>query len=449
MKIKLSDYILEQSISDASVNDIEFERIVAELNVAMAIVESCVKAYNMRVYQEEAAPPPSMPKYEDVKPIEQAVEDAMPEGWLRRGGKNSNVVYPEDSSPYVTGGYANSNDNRIGYFDWNGGSYAISFEKSNKSGQDYVKIFRFEHGQGQNHYQVEAQTKMPIKKGEQAEDIAKRAVRQLERVSVHPDNYSLGDYPSMDDITPMSDVKLATTFLSVLIGLIGLVSAILALMTMQGVSAIITYEITELSYKKKKALYIKSINAIKTFFETVGESINTNPEVQGHYDILVRSYIEHMRQILQICNAPVNVNPSGFTAIDKRRQLVRDEVADDFRKLLNSEESQQVRALFKKYCPDGKHIDPSIKQQLEQSLSHFPEQDLQQMITATKPVQQAMQKLAGEVKMEFRKPTPQSIQNPTSAQISTPAPTQTQSSQPQQSQQPQPPQQQTGQVAQM
>ena len=417
MKIKLSDYILEQSISDASVDDIEFERIIAELNVAMAVAESYVKEYNMRVYQEEAAPPPSMPKYEDVKPIEQAVEDAMPEGWLSGGGRNSNVVYPDNSSPYVAGGYANRNDSNIGYFDWNGGSYAISFAKSNSSGQDYVKIFRFENGQGQNHFQPEAQTKMPIKKGEQAEDIAKRAVRQLERVSVHPDKCSLGDYPSMGDITPISGAKLATTLCSVIIGLIGLISVILALITVQAVSDMITYEITESSYKKKKALYIKSLNAIKTFFETVGESINTNPEVQGHYDVLMRSYIEHMRQILQICNAPVNVNPSGFTAIDKRRQLVRDEVAADFQKLLNSEESQQVRALFKKYCPNGKNVDSGVKQQLEQSLSRLPEQDLQQMITATKPVQQAMQKLAGEVKVEFRKPTPQSIPNPTSTQM--------------------------------
>lgn len=78
MKIKLSDYILEQSISDASIDDIEYERIKAELEVATAIAESYVKAYNMGLFQEvEADVPKDMPNQQDlVQPQASQVQDA-------------------------------------------------------------------------------------------------------------------------------------------------------------------------------------------------------------------------------------------------------------------------------------------------------------------------------------------------------------------------------------
>ena len=43
MVIKLSDYILEQSISDASVDNIELERLFAEMNVKLALVDALLK----------------------------------------------------------------------------------------------------------------------------------------------------------------------------------------------------------------------------------------------------------------------------------------------------------------------------------------------------------------------------------------------------------------------
>lgn len=52
MKIKLSDYILENSVSDADVSDIKLEQARAELNVCLAILDKRIKDYDMGLYQE-------------------------------------------------------------------------------------------------------------------------------------------------------------------------------------------------------------------------------------------------------------------------------------------------------------------------------------------------------------------------------------------------------------
>lgn len=63
MTIKLSDFILEQSISESSIFDIEFERLSAEIDVCIALCESYIKQYEMSIYQEAIAPPaPPPPK---------------------------------------------------------------------------------------------------------------------------------------------------------------------------------------------------------------------------------------------------------------------------------------------------------------------------------------------------------------------------------------------------
>ena len=70
MKIKLSDYILEQSISNASIDDIAFETALAELSVNAKIMEYYLKQMNMGVVME-AAPaqqPPTMPTKDQLKP---------------------------------------------------------------------------------------------------------------------------------------------------------------------------------------------------------------------------------------------------------------------------------------------------------------------------------------------------------------------------------------------
>ena len=70
MKIKLSDYILEQSISNASIDDISFETALAELSVNAKIMEYYLKQMNMGVVME-AAPaqqPPTMPTKDQLMP---------------------------------------------------------------------------------------------------------------------------------------------------------------------------------------------------------------------------------------------------------------------------------------------------------------------------------------------------------------------------------------------
>ena len=53
MRIKFSDYILEQSISDASVSDITLEQSIAEAEVSMAICEAYMKQMDMSMINDE------------------------------------------------------------------------------------------------------------------------------------------------------------------------------------------------------------------------------------------------------------------------------------------------------------------------------------------------------------------------------------------------------------
>ena len=65
MKIKLSDYILENSVSNADVSDIKLEQARAGLNVSLAILDKCIKDYDMGLYQElfvGPAAPATVPK---------------------------------------------------------------------------------------------------------------------------------------------------------------------------------------------------------------------------------------------------------------------------------------------------------------------------------------------------------------------------------------------------
>ena len=57
MVIKLSDYILEQSISDASVSDIEIERLFAEMNVCMCLLNLSTKQTMFQEALTTAQPP--------------------------------------------------------------------------------------------------------------------------------------------------------------------------------------------------------------------------------------------------------------------------------------------------------------------------------------------------------------------------------------------------------
>lgn len=52
MRIKFSDYILEQSISDAVVSDIALEQAKAEVEVTLAITEAYIKQMEMQMYTE-------------------------------------------------------------------------------------------------------------------------------------------------------------------------------------------------------------------------------------------------------------------------------------------------------------------------------------------------------------------------------------------------------------
>lgn len=61
MNIKLSDFILEQSISDASANDIKFEQACAEFDVIISMCEYYNKLDSMIDIIQEAIPPANQP----------------------------------------------------------------------------------------------------------------------------------------------------------------------------------------------------------------------------------------------------------------------------------------------------------------------------------------------------------------------------------------------------
>ena len=52
MNIKLSDYILENSISSASVDDIMLEQSIAEVEVTSCLLESYFRQYEIALYEE-------------------------------------------------------------------------------------------------------------------------------------------------------------------------------------------------------------------------------------------------------------------------------------------------------------------------------------------------------------------------------------------------------------
>lgn len=88
MKIKLSDFILEQAISDASVDDIIIEQLSAEVDVCLALMEAYFKQYKMQVV-EEAAAPASLPPQKVIpqQPQTAVVGPAVP------GKGNENADY--------------------------------------------------------------------------------------------------------------------------------------------------------------------------------------------------------------------------------------------------------------------------------------------------------------------------------------------------------------------
>lgn len=63
--IKLSDYILEQSVSDVSISDIEIERLFAEMDVCLAMMEFFIKEQSMQdIITESATTQPAMAQHQ-------------------------------------------------------------------------------------------------------------------------------------------------------------------------------------------------------------------------------------------------------------------------------------------------------------------------------------------------------------------------------------------------
>ena len=104
MKIKLSDFILEQSISESSIFDIEFERLSAEIDVCIALCESYIKQYEMSIYQEAIAPPAPpppktttttavQPQYSVVGPQVPGKQQQQEDGFVKKAAKKGVDMY--------------------------------------------------------------------------------------------------------------------------------------------------------------------------------------------------------------------------------------------------------------------------------------------------------------------------------------------------------------------
>jgi hypothetical protein len=102
MKIKLSDYILEQSISDASIDDITLEQLKAELRVDIAINEFYIKNYNMGLFQEVTAqqPPPDYSEFRDVE-SQEALQQRWQDQLRELGVEFKSEEHDSSLSPYI------------------------------------------------------------------------------------------------------------------------------------------------------------------------------------------------------------------------------------------------------------------------------------------------------------------------------------------------------------
>ena len=91
MVIKLSDYILEQSVSDASVSDVEIERVFAEMDVSMCLLNAYLK---QAMYQEATSSMPPKTSTDVTnqmsKPTTSIVHELTPEETKRMSHTYSN-----------------------------------------------------------------------------------------------------------------------------------------------------------------------------------------------------------------------------------------------------------------------------------------------------------------------------------------------------------------------
>jgi hypothetical protein len=118
MVIKLSDYILEQSVSDASVTDIEIERVFAEMDVSMCLLNAYLK---QAMYQEATSSMPPKTSTDVTnqmsKPTTSIVHELTPEETKRMshtyssnrdifGGINGKIAGMPSVVPWLVGVYA-------------------------------------------------------------------------------------------------------------------------------------------------------------------------------------------------------------------------------------------------------------------------------------------------------------------------------------------------------
>ena len=131
MKIKLSDFILENSINNADVVDIEMEQLKAQINVCCELANLYIKQMNMGVVME-AAPaqqPPTMPTKDDLQQpsssYSQDIDTDMPSGYNSPYTNNQQNIpsglktYLEKNGITILGNYTASN----------GETYVITSEK--------------------------------------------------------------------------------------------------------------------------------------------------------------------------------------------------------------------------------------------------------------------------------------------------------------------------------
>ena len=130
MKIKLSDYILENSISNSDVADIEMEQLKAQINVCCELANLYIKQMNMGVVME-AAPaqqPPTMPTKDQLQQpssgYTQDIDTDMPSGY------NSPYTNNQQNIPSGLKTFLEKDKTILGnYTASNGETYVITAEK--------------------------------------------------------------------------------------------------------------------------------------------------------------------------------------------------------------------------------------------------------------------------------------------------------------------------------
>lgn len=144
MKVKLSDFILENSVNESDIIDIEFESLRAKIDVCCEMANYYEKLLNTQMIQEAmpAQQPPTVPTAQDLQQpssgYTQDIDTDMPAGYKSTQSDYQQNI-PKQNIPSGLKTYLEKNKVIFGnYTASNGETYVITYEKSYDPNYDVI-----------------------------------------------------------------------------------------------------------------------------------------------------------------------------------------------------------------------------------------------------------------------------------------------------------------------